>query len=182
VAKIKIISNRHLNLHSESTEGGLIHVNAKQASLVPEDVKNHPQWKILTKSGTVTQLQSTSRPTDSYEFLAAKAALDKPKKKKKEKPAELEDEDALGPAESKEKSLIPQAETTGEDTVDEQEDDETEDDEDETSSTPASPSKEELIASGREFDSNGELIPTKEEWTKAGYSAKAYNDKYGNKK
>jgi hypothetical protein len=53
---MKIIANRNLNLFSASTVGGLIYVQMRVVKIVPDDVKDHPQWNILVKSGTVAVL------------------------------------------------------------------------------------------------------------------------------
>lgn len=163
MAKIRVIANRALNLHTAEVEGGLIHVPAKLAVRVPSDVRDHPQWKHLTKSGILTLLSDDARITDSYEMVAARQAAAKPKA-----PiaaiAEKDDEDALGP---------PEPAILGNQLPRANDEDDEDDEEDESL-----PSKEELIAQGRKFTPEGELIPTKEEWLKAGYSAKAYNEKY----
>lgn len=162
MAKIRVIANRALNLHTDEVEGGLIHVPARVAVRVPSDVRDHPQWKHLTKSGILTLLSDDARITDSYEMVAARQAAAK-LKAPVTGVGEKEDEDALGPPESAvQGNQLPQAS----------------DNEDEDNDKPE-PTKEELIAQGRKFDEEGKLIPTKDEWVAAGYSAKAYNEKYG---
>jgi hypothetical protein len=54
----RVISSRNLNLHSQSTQGGLVHVPAKRATEVHEDVQDHPAFKILIDSGDLVILQS----------------------------------------------------------------------------------------------------------------------------
>jgi hypothetical protein len=50
---MRIVADRHLNLHSESVDGGLVHVPRKQVKIVPEDVQEHPAFKLLVKHGTI---------------------------------------------------------------------------------------------------------------------------------
>lgn len=59
---MKIIVTRHLNLHTKSVDGGLVHVPAKQARLVPDDVADHPLFKKLVSSGTVVLLKGKKAP------------------------------------------------------------------------------------------------------------------------
>jgi len=59
---MKIITTRHLNLHTKSVDGGLVHVPAKQARLVPDDVVDHPLFKKLVSSGTVVVLRGKKAP------------------------------------------------------------------------------------------------------------------------
>lgn len=53
---MRIVSNRNLNLHSASTAGGLLHVPAKIPVAVPEDVSEHPLFRLIVKHGVVTIL------------------------------------------------------------------------------------------------------------------------------
>lgn len=59
---MKIITTRHLNLHTKKVDGGLVHVPAKQARLVPDDVVDHPLFKRLVSSGTVVVLKGKKAP------------------------------------------------------------------------------------------------------------------------
>jgi len=56
VALRRIVADRNLNLHSKSTKGGLVHLSARVAKLVPEDVADHFFFQRLVESGTVTLL------------------------------------------------------------------------------------------------------------------------------
>jgi hypothetical protein len=134
---LKVIATRHLNLHSASVEGGLVHVPAKRAVIVPNDIADHRQFKLLRSDGTLTVLDSGARMTDSYQTLAAKAKIEQEKKEKKAskaKKAGADEDDAGEKLPAPNQSNIPQG-VPVEDVVDEDEDeddeDEDEDDEDE---------------------------------------------------
>jgi hypothetical protein len=56
---MNILASKNINLHSKSTDGGLVHINAGQKKRVPDDVVDHPGFKILVNAGVVTILKST---------------------------------------------------------------------------------------------------------------------------
>jgi len=120
-----IKSTRHLNLHSKSYEHtradhqGLVHVPANTAVSVPDDVQDHPSFKLLTKDGTVKVLKRGVAKKPSDEEIQASQS-----KAEDVKP----DPDAEGEVQNEEpQSLIPAAESVDEE---ENEDDEEEDVED----------------------------------------------------
>lgn len=51
-----IIADRHFNFHSPSTPGGLIHVPARRAVRVPDDVFDYPGFEDLIKHGHVAEI------------------------------------------------------------------------------------------------------------------------------
>lgn len=54
---MRVIADRHLNLHSASTEGGLVHVPRRRAKIVPDDVQEHPMFDRLVKHGNISVLK-----------------------------------------------------------------------------------------------------------------------------
>lgn len=130
-----IKTTRHLNLHSKTyadtraDHHGLVHVAAKTASIVPDDVQDHPLFKLLVKDGTITVLKkATSKKPSAAEIEASKA----------EPPTHTEpeikpDPDAEPPAQPVDaSSQIPQAEAADLDDEDEDEEEDEEEDKDET--------------------------------------------------
>ena len=71
---MNILTHRNINLHSPSTEGGLVHLNANQKKRVPDDVADHPGFKVLVKSGVVVILKS-SKPLPLAEVLMKKSVV-----------------------------------------------------------------------------------------------------------
>jgi hypothetical protein len=71
---VNILTHRNINLHSPSTEGGLVHLNANQKKRVPDDVADHPGFKVLVKSGVVVILKS-SKPLPLAEVLMKKSVV-----------------------------------------------------------------------------------------------------------
>lgn len=53
---MNVLSHRHVNLHSASTQGGLIHIPAGVSKTVPDDVADHPGFDLLLKSGQIVKL------------------------------------------------------------------------------------------------------------------------------
>jgi hypothetical protein len=56
---VNILSHQNINLHSKSTDGGLVHINAGQKKRVPDDVADHPALNLLIKSGVVVVLKAS---------------------------------------------------------------------------------------------------------------------------
>ena len=83
-----ILSNRHVNLHSKSTHGGLVHVPAGKKRSVPDDVKNHPGFEVLVEGGILSVLSSKTKAEPA---VALKPPA--PEKPKVEKPEEEEEEE-----------------------------------------------------------------------------------------
>lgn len=55
--EVRIIADKNYNLHSASTEGGLLFVPARRAVTVPEDVKDHPSFARDVKHGHIAILE-----------------------------------------------------------------------------------------------------------------------------
>ena len=54
---MNILSHKNINLHSASSEGGLIHIAAGASRVVPDDVTDHPGFAILLKAGDIVKIQ-----------------------------------------------------------------------------------------------------------------------------
>lgn len=50
---MKILSHKNINLHSASTPGGLLSIQAKRNLIVPDDVADHPAFQWLQDDGTI---------------------------------------------------------------------------------------------------------------------------------
>jgi hypothetical protein len=129
---MKVISHRNINLHSASTQGGLIHVPAKRVVIVPDDVDEHPQIGYLTKDGTLQVLEGPGRKTKATLRPAGNAS--------KREPTTLLDDDDLGPAQNPTPlSTIPHAQDTHEQVLGVRDEDEDEDEDEEEERKPAPP-------------------------------------------
>lgn len=113
---MRIIADKHFNLHSASTEGGLIHVPARTAVTVPEDVKDHPSFGLLLKYGHVAILEGIKLSKRAMQ-LARNPLTDEEVRKG-------------APSTDLPTSIIPVAKPLSEDDDDEDEDDDEEEDDD----------------------------------------------------
>ena len=52
----KILSHGNYNLHSASAAGGLVFLPMKKVTRVPDDVVDHPGFKLLTDAGLIKDL------------------------------------------------------------------------------------------------------------------------------
>lgn len=123
---MRIITDRNMNFHTKLVPGGLIHVNAKKVSRVPDDVPDCCSgFKKLIKSGVVTVLTPQSvviipdtEKTDKGPSSTQKSTIPDADDEKVEKPdLGIEDADEEEETENKEDekenhpdSLIPGAE------------------------------------------------------------------------
>lgn len=86
---MRVIADRNLNLHSKSTEGGLVNLPKRSARVVPDDVVEHPMFNHLKKHGVIAVLK------DRAEIEVTEESVE-------EKLDELEDEGLLDKEEEKE--------------------------------------------------------------------------------
>lgn len=121
---MRIIADKNFNLHSASTEGGLIHVPARTAVTVPEDVKDHPAFALLKKHGHIAVLEG---------IKLSKRAIQLARNP-------LTDEEARKGADSKDlpPSKIPVAKSLSEDDEEDEDDEDDEDEDEDDEQTPAS--------------------------------------------
>lgn len=60
---MKVVSSRiNLNLHSPSTNGGLIHLMKDKAARVPDDVEEHPAFRQAVDCGTIAVISEQPDP------------------------------------------------------------------------------------------------------------------------
>lgn len=52
-----VIADRNLNLHSASTEGGIVFLPKRVAKNVPDDVVDHPMFNHLRKHAVISVLK-----------------------------------------------------------------------------------------------------------------------------
>jgi hypothetical protein len=92
---MRIVADRHLNLHSPSTQGGLVFVPQKEATVVPEDVREHPAFNLLVKNGHVSVLKPNSNdPVALEEEPEEKPEEEEPKEdSEEEEPEEKKSEE-----------------------------------------------------------------------------------------
>ena len=75
---LNILSHKNVNLHSASSEGGLIHFEAGRSKVVPDDVKAHPGFEILLRAGDIVVISGTEpdKPTEVSAQRNAEANAD----------------------------------------------------------------------------------------------------------
>lgn len=61
---MRVLSHKNVNLHSASSEGGLVHIPAGTSKVVPDDVVDHPGFKILRKAGHIVKLADDESTVD----------------------------------------------------------------------------------------------------------------------
>jgi hypothetical protein len=88
---VRVIADRNLNLHSKSTEGGLVHLPKRVAKIVPDDVEDHPMFGRLKKYGVIAVLKDRAEIEVTEESVEEKldeledeGLLDKEEKEKEE--------------------------------------------------------------------------------------------------
>jgi hypothetical protein len=86
---MKILTRYNINLHSDSTPGGLVHVNKDEVTIVPDDVNNHPMFEVSVNSGDITVLTGTEPAVVGSSSAISGDPLHDPA-----------DEESLGPATS----------------------------------------------------------------------------------
>lgn len=59
---MKVLADRHLNLHSKSTPGGLVHVPKRHWKTVPDDVLDDPSFEMLVDSGALVVRDENALP------------------------------------------------------------------------------------------------------------------------
>ncbi len=59
---MRIVATRHLNLHSKSSPGGLVHLTARVSKTVPDDVQEHPLFDRLVDAGVIALLKAKEKP------------------------------------------------------------------------------------------------------------------------
>jgi len=50
---VKVLADRNFNLHSKSSEGGLVHVAKRRWKTVPDDVAEEPGFQSLVDNGHI---------------------------------------------------------------------------------------------------------------------------------
>lgn len=60
-----ILSHRNINLHSASTDGGLIHIAQGTSKSVPDDVADHPGFAMLLKAGHIVKIAPAEPAAES---------------------------------------------------------------------------------------------------------------------
>jgi len=123
-----IKADRNLNLHTSTfsdlrdDKQGLVFVPAGQAVKVPDDVQDHPLFKVFVKAGAITILKKGAPDTPEAQSPDKKA----------HEPGVQPDPEALGKGESEHpRSSIPKAESAEDEDKDEDEDEEGKDEEEE---------------------------------------------------
>ena len=102
---MRILSHHNLNLHSKSTTdpNGLIHIEKGQTKIVPNDVANHPSFKILLKAGYIVKLKDP-KPAKSISQPEPEPEIEEeePETEDEEEEDEIEEEDESEEDESEE--------------------------------------------------------------------------------
>jgi hypothetical protein len=124
--KIVVVANRNLNLHTgekDSRNGTslLVRVPARRPVRVPVSVKNHPQWKMLIKGGTIHVLKDSFSQKAAVESFKNEEEAKKAQEKARAVQAGLDADESGDKQDQQLKSLIPQGEDVEINTEEEEE-------------------------------------------------------------
>jgi hypothetical protein len=91
---MKIVTTRNLNFHTKhkGIKTGLVHVMARRATIVPDDVAEMALFNTLVKAGVVTVLTKSTSFTPPPEPAPEKREVEVEPEEEEEEVEEVEDE------------------------------------------------------------------------------------------